>query len=293
MIDEVERVLRELGLIPAGASLTFNAYLLKQIVFEAFVDGRFYHLKFSSTAALEHEYNAMRKVHDVFDDIAVEPLGFSHVHPWHVITTAGVRYLPMTMRTARLRAQRLRESFHRYFARGLASFRAPDDGCSHRSTLLDALALCPESEHTYGMEAIERSSRVLRYLPKVRQHGDLADNNCGFTHRSVVFFDWEDFGASVMPGLDLCVFTASMLNFDSARVSTLLRTGRPRLLGRLMSDFCQIYGLTFADLCILYPACLLEFARLKKMRGYGAPIQRAVAQLFGDLCGESGRPRAQ
>lgn len=292
MIDKVERVLRELGLIPAGAPLSFNAYLLKQIVFEVFVDSRFYHLKFSPTVALEHEYDAMREAHEAFGDIAIEPLGFSRVDPWYVITTAGVRYLPMTMRTARVRARRLRKSFRKYFAQGLTTLRAPDNGRSHRSTLLDALALRPGPEQTYGTEVIERSSHVLRSLPKVRQHGDLADNNCGFTAQSVVFFDWEDFGASVVPGLDLCVFTASMLNFDAIRISTLLRTGRPRFLGTLMSDFCEIYGLTFADLCVLYPACLLEFARLKTMRGYGAPIQNAVSELIGALCREPVRPPA-
>lgn len=114
-------------------------------------------------------------------------------------------------------------------------------------------------------------------LPDMPQHGDFVLNNIARRKTDgVVIFDWEDFGASAMPGLDLFTLELSLAD-DPARLLEMRRADFAALR-RLKSQSCRALGLALADYHALTPIYALVFRYLK--RNYGPWVRERMDRLL-------------
>lgn len=117
-------------------------------------------------------------------------------------------------------------------------------------------------------------------LPDMPQHGDFVLNNVGeMPDGSAVIFDWEDFGASCLPGLDLFTFELSL-----AKTPLDFLAGRARPASGLqifVQRACAAMALPLADYHALAPLHALVFRYLK--RNYGPSVRERVDGLIGEL----------
>lgn len=117
-------------------------------------------------------------------------------------------------------------------------------------------------------------------MPDMPQHGDFVLNNIGeMPDGSAVIFDWEDFGAICLPGLDL--FT---LELSLATTSLDFLTGRANGgsgLQVFVRRACEAMALPLEDYHALTPLHALVFRYLK--RNYGPAVRMRVDGLIGEL----------
>jgi hypothetical protein len=114
-------------------------------------------------------------------------------------------------------------------------------------------------------------------LPAMPQHGDLVLNNLGrMSGGRLVLFDWEDFGAVALPGLDL--FTLELSLAGDAGQLLASRAQRPAGLRRLVEEACAAMRLARADYEALTPVYALVFRYLK--RNYGSDVRARVDRLL-------------
>lgn len=121
---------------------------------------------------------------------------------------------------------------------------------------------------------------LARSLPDMPQHGDLVLNNVGVCGpKRIVLFDWEDFGVSSLPGLDLFTFELSLAD-DPAK---LLEMRRAEVLS--VSEHkvaaCRAIGMDLADFHALTPVYALVFRYLK--RNYGPWVRERMDRLLLSL----------
>jgi hypothetical protein len=117
-------------------------------------------------------------------------------------------------------------------------------------------------------------------LPDVPQHGDLVPNNIGQTDAGrAVVFDWEDFSACCLPGLDL--FTLEFALAGNAAALLGRRSGAPDAGQRFVQEACTALGIDLADYHALTPVYALAFRYLK--RNYGPGVRARVDELLTDL----------
>lgn len=287
MIEIIREALSELDNKFAPRADLINAYFGRELVIDAFSDDEtFYHLKLADTPHLEKEFEAMREAHIALGSIAPCPLKFAVIGEWHVIVCQGVSFEPLTPATLRSSSDKIETGLRQYFQRGLSHFRLTDASRSHRALLLNRIdELGAERELPTLRRHLRRdTTNLVDSLPHVRQHSDFADNNLGVTRESIVIFDWEDFGVSTLPGLDLCVFIASMLEFDEDRVASLIQSGKPKQLEKIVLAFCDTYGVDRSSIATLFPYCMLEFLFLKRRLAYGSEIQKSTCNMLTVLC---------
>lgn len=124
------------------------------------------------------------------------------------------------------------------------------------------------------------AARCATAMPSRPQHGDLVLNNIGQTpDGAAVVFDWEDFGACCLPGLDL--FT---LELSLAGDAALLLAGRQRRSDptrHFVRHACEAMQLDFSDYSNLTPVYALVFRYLK--RNYGPGVRERMDRLLVDL----------
>lgn len=122
-------------------------------------------------------------------------------------------------------------------------------------------------------EAARRASA----MPNVPQHGDLVLNNIGETiDGTAVIFDWEDFGASCLPGLDLFTLELSLAGDAAALLAA--REQRADAMQQWVRDACDAMQLDLADYRALTPIYSLVFRHLK--RNYGPGVRERVDRLL-------------
>ena len=126
------------------------------------------------------------------------------------------------------------------------------------------------------------SDTVLRAasLPTMLQHGDLVLNNVGQTRAGAVIFDWEDFGATCLPGFDLFTLELSLAG-NAAENLFAGRAGRADAITRLVHDACEAMRLALDDYKKLTPVYALVFRYLK--RNYGPAVRESMDRLLLDL----------
>ena len=144
------------------------------------------------------------------------------------------------------------------------------------STYFDSYALGTRAKRWLHSEAAQRATE----LPDMPQHSDLMLNNIGQSPSgAAVVFDWEDFGASGLPGLDLFTLELSLAG-DAAN----LIRGRERHtnpIQQFVRGACQAMQLDFSDYTALTPLYALVFRYLK--RNYGPGVRERMDKLLQDL----------
>lgn len=117
-------------------------------------------------------------------------------------------------------------------------------------------------------------------LPDLPQHGDLVLNNIGQTAAGrAVVFDWEDFGACCLPGLDL--FTLEFALAGNAATLLGRRSGVPDAGQRFVQEACAALALERADYHALTAVYALAFRYLK--RNYGPGVRARIDDLLTGL----------
>ena len=107
--------------------------------------------------------------------------------------------------------------------------------------------------------------------PKILQHSDLAMTNIGLTKKSIIVFDWEDFGKIQIPMFDLTIFFLSLFQFSVKHFFSVLLNSTSRI-NHLIVKIIKSYNLTINDYQTLIPYYLKIFIYVKKKLGYGKKI---------------------
>jgi aminoglycoside phosphotransferase (APT) family kinase protein len=117
-------------------------------------------------------------------------------------------------------------------------------------------------------------------LPDMPQHGDFVLNNVGeMPDGSAVIFDWEDFGATCLPGLDLFTLELSLAKTPSDFLAARAQPGSG--LQVFIHRASEAMGLSLAEYQALTPLHTLVFRYLK--RNYGPAVRKRVDGLIGEL----------
>ena len=246
------------------------------------------YVKFSDSVSLAHE--AQRCAAASRSHPQLVPRFMGHLHEdgpggLDVLVCRAVEYRALDVRSLQHgRAQgRAFHDLHQYFAAMPATRLAPAltpirnaDLVQGLAAYFDAHALAPLARRWLRSDAVQRATE----LPDIPQHGDLVLNNIGQARDgAVVVFDWEDFGASCLPGLDLFTLELSLAG-DAAK----LYSGRDRPMSptqQFVRGACQAMQLNFSDYSTLTTVYALVFRHLK--RNYGPGVRERMDRLLLDL----------
>lgn len=126
---------------------------------------------------------------------------------------------------------------------------------------------------------------MLRNLPMIPQHGDLALNNIGLseTKDGFILFDWEDYDAVQFAGFDLCVLLVSGCKFDLQMLLSVVEQERKSKTESLIIKVISCIGVSesnFYDLILFH---LILFHKLKSQHGYSITIINHTENLISNL----------
>ena len=243
------------------------------------------YVKFSDCMSLEREARRCEEASRCYPTLVPPFVGYVHRDGIDVLACRAVEYRGLTAYRLRQPAARGRvlSDLKQYFAAMSATRLPPELSPTRNADLVQCLGTYFDA---HPLSALARrwlrSDAVLRAtgLPNVPQHGDLVLNNIGQTRDgAAVVFDWEDFGASCLPGLDL--FT---LELSLAGTAERLFSGRERRVDatqQFVRDACQAMQLDFSDYCTLTTVYALVFRHLK--RNYGPGVRERMDRLLQDL----------
>lgn len=241
-------------------------------------------VKFSELVSLAEEAQRCKQASSAYPTLAPKFLGHVRHGELEVLVTSAVEFLPVTtgMTQARRAGQQIHEGLALYF-KAMAAAARPPQAAGSRVALQDGLVsyFAGSALHRPAVEAFKRLASQIQALPQMPQHGDLVMNNLGLKPTGrLVIFDWEDFGAIDVPGLDL--FTLEV----SFAVEAGLRPGvaaawppAPRALDT--TGCCAALGIAPTLYAQLRPVYALLFRYLK--RNYGPEVQSRLDHLISDL----------
>jgi hypothetical protein len=237
-------------------------------------------VKFSPLVSLEAEAARCRAASERYPDHAPRFLGHARRGTMDVLAADAVEFRAVTaeMTLGGRDAQAVRDGLHGYFSRMAQPGRpdVPHPRRPWRDDLDDWLRTLPAGHPAHRCR-VRLTEMDAMELPPRAQHGDFVLNNLGLGEEGrLVVFDWEDFGATDLLGLDL--FT---LEF-----SFMAGTGRPfppsgpssTLASLDVPSWCSLIGLDEATYRHLAPAHGLVFRYLK--RNYGPEIQQRLDGLL-------------
>lgn len=285
MIELTRAVLEELGLVPKGTRPRFNIALTRGASLSTDVwlpDGSFVHVKASELERLEGEYQRARAAFERFAEYTVEPLGFVSREGWDILVTRGIRAEPLDASHFNARSA-VPQRIAGFFAHAAALARP---GQQAHAPLLDELRCHPATAawaSDIGATLGPRTLAALDRLGTLPQHGDFTRNNLAVTEGGIVVFDWEDFGASQLPGLDLCTLLLSLAQFEAQTLRTWLRpqTSHPGAHAALVNQACLALGLSGELFRGLVPLYLLTFLKLKA--AYSERLRQSLLTLIEEL----------
>lgn len=243
-------------------------------------------VKFSDLVGLSVEAVRCTAAGQTYPNHAPEFLGHARDGTLEVLANRAVEFEPLKARdvNARRTARQVADGLHLFFQHQCRA----GGGSSQLVSSRDWIQAMPDAMTDPALRPVaDRASRILMThaadLPSLPQHGDFVMNNLGVRRDGrLVVFDWEDFGALDLPGLDLFTLEYSLA----------LETGRldrnesgwpapPRALD--LQRCCLALGLNPK----LYEALRLSYAvafRYLK-RQYGPEVQARLDRLIRRLSG--------
>lgn len=105
-------------------------------------------------------------------------------------------------------------------------------------------------------------------LPKISQHGDLTLTNLGYSNHLLIF-DWEDYGESDFPLLDLTTFLLSLYEFN---MQHLFKQVHHQSISTWLDSCLSLYSLSISQFLQSLPYSLAVFLQLKEHLGYGKEV---------------------
>ena len=229
------------------------------------------YVKFSDCVSLEQEAQRCQEASRAYADLAPRFVGYRRRDGLEILVCRAVDHVALNADSARRPAaqSRLFRDMVHYFA-AQASVHLPScltpmpnaDLVNRLQTYASAVGTTQEAQPWLGAAAARR----IEALPLVPQHGDLVLNNIGLdTQGAVVVFDWEDFGATCLPGLDLFTLELSLADGADAMLAARSRPGSP--VQNFLHEACHAIGMEMSDYLALAPVYALVFRYLK--RNYG------------------------
>jgi hypothetical protein len=218
VIETVKSKLAELGLLDGGKPVRCNVFVkLDNVLMDVFeAGGRYLYVRVAETYDLEAEARIAYDVSGRLGGLVPRPLAFFRVDGLSCIVFEGVEFQVVT--GGDLLTTRPNESLGRNLLHFLATVHR-----SLRTTSPDVTQVIAETDARFaGTEHQDLWAEVARgidvghlaALPGLLQHGDFVPNNLGIRRDGIVVFDWEDFGKVCLPGFDLAVLLASLVDFE-------------------------------------------------------------------------------
>lgn len=240
-------------------------------------------VKFTELASFATEAARARSSGERFPTHTPRFLGYAKRPGLEVLASRAVSFLPVTgrMMLGGSDGAAVCAGLERFFQRMREAGTALHDHHRGHAWFADMCAYFSrhEGQGVTG-PALQRLGAALKTLVPLPQHGDLVLNNLGLRpDRELVVFDWEDYGAVHLPGLDLFTLEDSIHQdlaqrspYRSAQVSS-----QALDIGRL----CDALGLPrelYADLRLSYA---LVFRYLK--RNYNAEVRARLDLLIDGM----------
>lgn len=246
-------------------------------------------VKFTNLVDLASEAARCRQSHERFPQHTAQFLGYAKQHSLNVLATRAVNFHPVSglMMLGAKSADQVHAGLEGLFRR-MSTCTADSGDHKHENTWFEDLrkyfdghALQP----AVGM-GLQRLGQALQTLPPIPQHGDLVLNNLGLRpDRELVVFDWEDYDAVALPGLDLFTLDYSIRQDLNPRLVSELSTVSTRALdiGRLAAALGLSRQL-YEELKLSYA---LVFRYLK--RNYNAEVRARLDELILGMAGAIAR----
>ena len=240
-------------------------------------------VKFSRLGSLEVEAARCALASATYPAHAPRFIGYRRQENLHVLASQAEQFraVTATMTESRGVARAVRSGLIAYFERQAQLATAP---VPERSTEWLDQVEAYYAAHELAPVARRTLKEVRTRLGEWRatcQHGDLVMNNLGLRPAgNLIIFDWEDFGAVALPGLDL--FT---LEFSLEHDAKLARARGQVLHPEKILDIascCAAQNLSVGDYKGLRLAHALAFLFIK--RKYGPEIQGRLRDLIRILC---------
>jgi hypothetical protein len=190
------------------------------------------------------------------------------------------------MRSIRRAADRLCEAIGEYVRWSTAAFANPEPSSEHPEELEKIIGDLQDLELAALLRSYLRRLDLerLRLLPHIRQHGDLVANNIGLAPRTLVIFDWEDFGRVQLPGFDVALLLMSFLDFDVIRLKHWFERNEPCELDDIVTTAADHLGISRSMLWMWLPIYLAHFLYLKTAFSYRPAIKDRVRGVLEALC---------
>lgn len=235
-------------------------------------------LKFSHLVDLQPEALRFRDAYAAFPRHAPPFVGHSQRKDLSMMATRAVDFTAVTAATwlSRQDSTRVREELERFFIE--AGDSAVSGATDKVLGSLQELRLHYEQHSlaSLALPALDAAAAWLTDLPPIAQHGDMVMNNLGLrADGRLVVFDWEDYGALWLPGLDL--FTLGYSFDEQIRVVMGDRSCAWTLPTRSMQAASGLDPATMERLWLVHA---LGFLYLK--RNYGPDIQAQLHRLISE-----------
>lgn len=243
------------------------------------------YVKFSDSISLATEAKRCAAAANCYPTLVPGFVGYLHEDGLDVLACRAVEFRGLDSR--RLQQAALRDQvfadLHRYF-RAMPTTRLPSELTPlDNGAVVDALMAYFDSHPQRSL--VRRwldgdPARLAQSLPNMPQHSDLVLNNMGQTHDgSALLIDWEDFGASCLPGLDLFTLELSLAGNATALLAERARPSHPTQ--RFVLEACASLQIDIKDYLRLTPVYALVFRYLK--RNYGPGVRERFDQVLIDL----------
>lgn len=242
-------------------------------------------VKFSDRSSLAMEAERCKAASRRFLGLAPRFIGYTRCGSLEVLATRAVVFQamhPTLMRSSRYTrvVQSGLEAYFRCMRAGVHQGPVARRWLAEYTEYFDRLPW-----GSAARRALDDLLTALAAVPPQEQHGDFVVNNLGVTERdSLVVFDWEDYGAVDVPGLDLFTLDISLREqmSDAVGGTGLKPAGGDALdLDRL----CAAVGLTRSTYEELRPSYAFVFRFLK--RNYSPEIRARVDLLLHRLTAAS------
>ena len=265
-----------------------NISIGRSFIFEMFEKpARHIVVKVSKSADLEREFKCQAASYSALPEYVPEPLAFGASKGLFLIASRGVPHVRLTMRSIRRATDRLCEGIGEYVRRSTMAFANPEPSSQHPENLEKIVGDLQDLHLARVLRSHIRRVDLeqLRLLPHARQHGDLVANNVGLASRTLVIFDWEDFGRVQLPGFDVALLLMSFLDFDAVRLKRWFERSEPRELDKIVTTAAGNLGISRSMLWMWLPIYLAHFLHLKTALCYRPAVKDRVRSVLEDLCG--------
>lgn len=244
-------------------------------------------VKFSDRASLKLETERCALAAERFPNVAPGFIGYARRTPIEVLVTRAIsfRSINPSMIGSWRHAAVIHTDLEGFFARMRASARPAS---THRAWIDEYRAYFQDHPlHAHAESSLDRMLAAVEGLPVPDQHGDFVINNLGLDRDNrLAVFDWEDYGAVDVPGLDL--FTLEFSLREALGWSARPRAEALGSRGHKLLDLERMCGALQLPLSV-FEALRLSYAFVFRFlkRNYSDDIRDRVDTFIAELITDS------